>query len=153
MKLTTDVHVNDCQISQLLPQNRFNIYRPQGNIMFSQMSVCPQRGGGSAYLGGSAYYREVCLRGSDLPHGDPLLVTSSGGHSSGRYASYWYAFLLICISGDAYMVVSGVPRTNGIRHAGEIATLSLDLLSMTQSFKIPHLPDKKLMLRIGLHSG
>ncbi len=51
------------------------------------------------------------------------------------------------------MVVSGVPRTNGIRHAGEIATLSLDLLSMTQSFKIPHLPDKKLMLRIGLHSG
>lgn len=51
------------------------------------------------------------------------------------------------------MVVSGVPRTNGIRHAGEIATLSLDLLSMTQTFKIPHLPEKKLMLRIGLHSG
>ncbi len=51
------------------------------------------------------------------------------------------------------MVVSGVPRTNGIRHAGEIATLSLDLLSMTETFKIPHLPEKKLMLRIGLHSG
>ena len=57
------------------------------------------------------------------------------------------------LSGDAYMVVSGVPRTNGIRHAGEIATLSLDLLSMTETFKIPHLPEKKLMLRIGLHSG
>ncbi len=62
--------------------------------------------------------------------------------------------LTSCFSpGDAYMVVSGVPRTNGIRHAGEIATLSLDLLSMTQTFKIPHLPEKKLMLRIGLHSG
>ena len=55
--------------------------------------------------------------------------------------------------GDAYMVVSGVPRTNGIRHAGEISRLSLDILNMIKDFKIPHLPDRKLMLRIGLHSG
>ncbi|KAI0213860.1 Speract receptor [Lamellibrachia satsuma] len=55
--------------------------------------------------------------------------------------------------GDAYMIVSGCPRTNGIRHAGEIATLSLDILNMVQNFQIPHLPDKKLMIRIGVHSG
>lgn len=55
--------------------------------------------------------------------------------------------------GDAYMIVSGCPRTNGIRHAGELATLALDLLNMTHHFKIPHKPDAKLMLRIGLHSG
>jgi len=55
--------------------------------------------------------------------------------------------------GDAYMIVSGCPRTNGIRHAGELALLALDLLHMTHSFKIPHKPDAKLMLRIGLHSG
>lgn len=55
--------------------------------------------------------------------------------------------------GDAYMIVSGCPRTNGLRHAGEIATLSLDLLNMTHNFKIPHKPEQKLMLRIGLHSG
>jgi len=55
--------------------------------------------------------------------------------------------------GDAYMIVSGCPRTNGIRHAGELATLSLDLLNMTHHFQIPHKPDAKLMLRIGLHSG
>ncbi|CAD5120960.1 DgyrCDS9506 [Dimorphilus gyrociliatus] len=55
--------------------------------------------------------------------------------------------------GDAYQIVSGAPRTNGIRHAAEVATLSLDLLNMTGTFKIPHMPDQKLMLRIGLHSG
>ena len=55
--------------------------------------------------------------------------------------------------GDAYMIVSGCPRTNGLRHAGELATLSLDLLNMTHHFQIPHKPDAKLMLRIGLHSG
>jgi len=55
--------------------------------------------------------------------------------------------------GDAYMIVSGCPRTNGLRHAGELATLALDLLNMTHDFKIPHKSDAKLMLRIGLHSG
>ncbi len=30
--------------------------------------------------------------------------------------------------GDAYMVVSGLPITNGPHHAGEIATMSLTLL-------------------------
>ena len=55
--------------------------------------------------------------------------------------------------GDAYMLVSGCPRTNGIRHAGEIATMALDLLNMVNNFTIPHLPEKKLMLRIGVHSG
>jgi len=55
--------------------------------------------------------------------------------------------------GDAYMIVSGCPRTNGFRHAGELATLALDLLNMTHHFQIPHKPDAKLMLRIGLHSG
>ena len=55
--------------------------------------------------------------------------------------------------GDAYMVVSGLPQKNGIRHAGEIATMSLDLLHHTKSFRIRHLPEKFLQLRIGIHSG
>ncbi|XP_070564463.1 atrial natriuretic peptide receptor 2-like [Ptychodera flava] len=55
--------------------------------------------------------------------------------------------------GDAYMVASGVPHVNGIRHAGEIATLSLDLLILIQDFRIPHFPDKRIQLRIGIHSG
>lgn len=36
---------------------------------------------------------------------------------------------------------------------GEIATLALDLQYLIRDFQIPHLPDQKLLLRIGFHSG
>eukprot|EP01135_Chromosphaera_perkinsii_P005835 Nk52_evm24s367 gene=Nk52_evmTU24s367 len=55
--------------------------------------------------------------------------------------------------GDAYMVASGLPIRNGDKHAGEIAGMSLCLLSAIGSFKIQHLPEEQLQLRIGLHSG
>uniref|UniRef100_A0ABM0M038 guanylate cyclase n=1 Tax=Saccoglossus kowalevskii TaxID=10224 RepID=A0ABM0M038_SACKO len=55
--------------------------------------------------------------------------------------------------GDAYMVASGLPIRNGNRHAGEIATMALDLLSAVSKFTIRHLPHKVLQLRIGIHSG
>eukprot|EP01135_Chromosphaera_perkinsii_P003371 Nk52_evm17s241 gene=Nk52_evmTU17s241 len=55
--------------------------------------------------------------------------------------------------GDAYMVVSGIPHRNGIKHAGEISSLALELLHQTCSFKIHHLPSTQLQLRIGMHSG
>ena len=51
------------------------------------------------------------------------------------------------------MVVSGLPVPNGNRHAGEIATMSLDLLHAVKSFHIRHKPGKQLQLRIGIHSG
>lgn len=51
------------------------------------------------------------------------------------------------------MVVSGVPSENGDKHAGEIARMALKLLSATDSFVIPHRPDTKLRIRIGLHTG
>lgn len=55
--------------------------------------------------------------------------------------------------GDAYMVVSGLPETNGIRHAAEIASMSLHLLSAMVDFKIRHMPDVRLQLRVGMHTG
>ncbi|KAI8514044.1 Retinal guanylyl cyclase 1 [Branchiostoma belcheri] len=55
--------------------------------------------------------------------------------------------------GDAYMVVSGLPVRNGNRHAGEIATMSLDILHASGLFTIRHMPDVPLRIRIGLHSG
>lgn len=55
--------------------------------------------------------------------------------------------------GDAYMVASGLPLRNGIRHAGEIATLSLDLLKFVETFKIKHRPEMKIRMRIGIHTG
>lgn len=55
--------------------------------------------------------------------------------------------------GDAYMIVSGLPVRNGNRHAGEIATTALDLLSAVRDFQVPHIPSKRVQLRIGIHTG
>ncbi|XP_055316758.1 receptor-type guanylate cyclase Gyc76C-like [Sitodiplosis mosellana] len=55
--------------------------------------------------------------------------------------------------GDAYMVVSGLPIKNDIRHVGEIASMSLDLLSAVLQHKISHRPNEMLKLRIGMHTG
>ncbi|XP_033642524.1 uncharacterized protein LOC117302649 [Asterias rubens] len=55
--------------------------------------------------------------------------------------------------GDAYMVASGLPLRNGNRHAGEVASLALDLIEKIKDCKIPHLPTENILIRIGLHSG
>ncbi|XP_023802842.1 retinal guanylyl cyclase 1-like, partial [Cyanistes caeruleus] len=54
--------------------------------------------------------------------------------------------------GDAYMVASGLPKRNGNRHAGEIANMSLDILSSVGTFKMRHMPEVPVRIRIGLHS-
>uniref|UniRef100_S4RUQ7 Guanylate cyclase n=1 Tax=Petromyzon marinus TaxID=7757 RepID=S4RUQ7_PETMA len=55
--------------------------------------------------------------------------------------------------GDAYMVASGLPVRNGVRHVEEIATMSLHFLSSIMNFRIRHLPQEQLKLRIGINSG
>ncbi|XP_056432224.1 atrial natriuretic peptide receptor 1-like [Gadus chalcogrammus] len=55
--------------------------------------------------------------------------------------------------GDAYMVVSGVPRANGILHAAEISSMALDLVSVCKTFRIPHKPNTQLQIRAGIHAG
>ncbi|XP_050688216.1 uncharacterized protein LOC126981318 [Eriocheir sinensis] len=55
--------------------------------------------------------------------------------------------------GDAYMVVSGVPHSNGMRHAAELCNMALDLIEGAKEFEIPHRPDKDLLIRAGINSG
>nr|XP_014352245.1 PREDICTED: atrial natriuretic peptide receptor 1-like [Latimeria chalumnae] len=55
--------------------------------------------------------------------------------------------------GDAYMVVSGVPKENGILHVSEIASMALDLVAVCRTFRIPHKPNTQLKIRAGIHSG
>uniref|UniRef100_A0A8C8CTN2 Guanylate cyclase n=1 Tax=Oncorhynchus tshawytscha TaxID=74940 RepID=A0A8C8CTN2_ONCTS len=55
--------------------------------------------------------------------------------------------------GDAYMVASGLPVPNGNRHAAEISSMALDILSAVGTFKMRHMPDVPVRIRIGLHSG
>lgn len=54
--------------------------------------------------------------------------------------------------GDAYMVVSGLPERIS-DHANEIASMAIELLKSVEDFKIRHLPQEVLQLRIGLHTG
>ena len=49
--------------------------------------------------------------------------------------------------------VSGVPKPNGIQHAGEIASMALNLLDAIRQHKIQHRPGEQLKLRIGIHTG
>ncbi|XP_008853990.1 retinal guanylyl cyclase 1 [Nannospalax galili] len=55
--------------------------------------------------------------------------------------------------GDAYMVASGLPQRNGQRHAAEIANMALDILSAAGFFRMRHMPEVPVRIRIGLHSG
>ncbi|OQV14163.1 Atrial natriuretic peptide receptor 2 [Hypsibius exemplaris] len=55
--------------------------------------------------------------------------------------------------GDAYMVVSGLPKRNGCEHAPIISKLALNILQAAGNFHIPHRPRDKFKIRIGVHSG
>ncbi|KAG7227726.1 hypothetical protein INR49_029491 [Caranx melampygus] len=55
--------------------------------------------------------------------------------------------------GDAYMVASGLPISNGNKHALEISTMALHFLSAIKVFRIRHMPTESLAIRIGIHSG
>lgn len=59
----------------------------------------------------------------------------------------------VSCSGCVDMVVSGVPRENGILHASEIASMALDLVGVCRTFRIPHKPNTQLQIRAGIHSG
>lgn len=56
------------------------------------------------------------------------------------------------ITGDAYMVASGLPTCDGIHHVHEIATMSLHFLSTIVYFAIGHVLEEQLGLRTGIHT-
>lgn len=55
--------------------------------------------------------------------------------------------------GDAYMVISGLPKKNGEDHVFEIAKLSVELLESAMSMELPHRKEEHLVLRVGIHTG
>ncbi|ESO08076.1 hypothetical protein HELRODRAFT_75421, partial [Helobdella robusta] len=54
--------------------------------------------------------------------------------------------------GDAYMVAGGVPKPT-TDHMVQISDLALCLMTFTTNYVIPHMPERRLLLRIGLHTG
>src|SRR6185437_12447809 len=55
--------------------------------------------------------------------------------------------------GDGYLIVSGIPRRNGDQHASELAELALGFMRALPNFRIAHLPNERVQLRIGIHTG
>ena len=51
------------------------------------------------------------------------------------------------------MVASGLPTRNGNRHAGQIAEMAISILRNLKDFSIKALPDRKISIRIGMHTG
>ncbi|XP_075676632.1 retinal guanylyl cyclase 2-like isoform X3 [Dermatophagoides pteronyssinus] len=54
--------------------------------------------------------------------------------------------------GDAYLAVSGLPNRN-TNHAEQIALLALEFIDWTTHFKIEHMPNIPLRIRVGIHTG
>lgn len=44
-------------------------------------------------------------------------------------------------------------KFEGLKHVGEIATMSLDLIAGVKSFHIPHRPNQSVCIRIGFNTG
>ena len=55
--------------------------------------------------------------------------------------------------GDAYMVVSGLPQRNGMRHVDQIVRMALDLVKAVDELNLPQFPKRQLSVRIGIHTG
>ncbi|PAV61210.1 hypothetical protein WR25_06844 [Diploscapter pachys] len=55
--------------------------------------------------------------------------------------------------GDGYLVVSGLPARNGFNHIQVIVNMSLDFMDYVSKFRISHLPNDRVELRIGINSG
>ncbi|KHN82416.1 Guanylate cyclase receptor-type gcy-1 [Toxocara canis] len=55
--------------------------------------------------------------------------------------------------GDGYLCVSGLPHRNGNEHARDIAEMSFSFLKNLETFRVPHLPNEKINIRIGLNTG
>ena len=51
------------------------------------------------------------------------------------------------------MIVSGLPTRNGFNHIKVIVDMSLDFMDYVSKFRISHLPNDRVELRIGINSG
>lgn len=130
-------------LSQMLPRKVANEVR-QGNKIFPEYYECV-----TVFFSDIANFSNICEESNAFEIVDFLNETYN---VFDEVLDDYDVYKVETIS-DSYMVVSGLPETNENRHAGEIATMALDLMSMVTVFEIPHMKKSTLQLRIGIHSG
>ncbi|TMS37583.1 hypothetical protein L596_004484 [Steinernema carpocapsae] len=55
--------------------------------------------------------------------------------------------------GDAYMVVSGIPEENGLRHLMHMSDVAIEIMKFLITYEIPHRKSQRMRIRLGLHTG
>uniref|UniRef100_A0A914EN51 Guanylate cyclase n=1 Tax=Acrobeloides nanus TaxID=290746 RepID=A0A914EN51_9BILA len=55
--------------------------------------------------------------------------------------------------GDAYMVVSGIPQENGVRHLMHLSDIGIEIMKFLADFQVPHAKASRIKIRLGIHTG
>ena len=69
--------------------------------------------------------------------------------------TWWLQVIYPLIMTPSHLILlpAGIPVRNGSSHVREIARMSLKLVEAVKTFKIRHMQEEQLKLRIGFHTG